>query len=270
VYGEIFLISLAGVLLGAWLLCRWFGSLRSKNKLKIFREGFFLFLFIFVGLFLASTFIPCFNLFQPALCRGPSPEKWIALTFDDGPNEPYTSRILEILKRHQVPATFFLIGKNVERFPEVVQRISQEGFLIGNHTYDHRPLLLMGPTEIKKEVEDWEKVVPPLISPSYFKLFRAPHGWKPPFLKSVLKEKGYRLIGWTRGVWDTDRPEANVLFERLTNHVQNGEILLLHDGVDTREGVDRSSLVEVLPRVIEYYRSQGFRFVSLPEMIERL
>jgi peptidoglycan/xylan/chitin deacetylase (PgdA/CDA1 family) len=203
---------------------------------------------------------------EPAFCRASPGEKWVALTFDDGPNEPYTSRILDILKENKVPAAFFLVGKNVSRYPDVVHRIQQEGHLIGNHTYDHSPLILMGPQGIRGEIEGWEKALSQ-AGVSHAPLFRAPHGWKSPFLNGILKEKGYALIGWSRGVWDTDQPEPDVLYERLIHHASSGEIILLHDGMETQIGVDRSRLVEVLPKVIQYYREKGFRFVTLTEMM---
>lgn len=219
-----------------------------------------------LGLLLSLfVFVPCFDL-SASLCRGPRSEKWVALTFDDGPNEPYTSEILEVLKRYRVPATFFLVGKKVEQSPEVVRRILREGFGMGNHSWDHRSFVFMGPREVRREIERWEEIVGEMGSVS-LRLFRAPHGWKTPFLAGVLGQKKYRLIGWSRGVWDSDQPGTEILFQRLTRHPTNGEIILLHDGDGDREGGDRSQTVAVLPRVIEFYQGLGFRFVDLATLL---
>jgi peptidoglycan-N-acetylglucosamine deacetylase len=244
---------------------RFFRALHRKALISKIREGVLLAIAIGLILFLCGELLPCFNLFESAFCRASSKDKWVALSFDDGPNEPYTSQILDILKENKVPATFFLVGKNVGRYPDVVRRIQEEGHLIGNHTDDHSPLLLMGPQGIRREIEDWEAAVS-RVGVSHAPLFRAPHGWKSPFLPSILREKGYRLIGWTRGVWDSDQPGTEILYDRLTEDISPGEIILLHDGKDSKAGADRRQTVEVLPRMIRFYKDQGFRFVTLTEM----
>lgn len=241
------ILIVGGFLIAYWLRRRWI----------------LLILFLGLVIFLCGIFLPCFPLFGTPFCRGDHHQKIIALTFDDGPNEPYTSLILSVLRKQGVHATFFVLGENAVRFPMTVSRIVMEGHVIGNHTMDHAPLALKSRAEILREIEEWEKVVGMTTD----KLFRAPHGWKSPFLSSVLREKGYALIGWTRGVWDSDRPGADVLFDRITRHPEKGMILLLHDGEDTKIGRDRSQTVAVLPRVIEYYRNLGYRFVTLPEML---
>lgn len=216
-------------------------------------------------IFLTSHLLPCFNLFHQAFCRGSENRPWIALTFDDGPNEPYTSQILKILEDNHVPATFFMVGENLTRHPELIKKIYSGGHELGNHTYSHTPLIFLTSGEIKEELNKWEQVASP--NPTAPKLFRAPRGWKSPFLNPLLKEKGYQLIGWTRGVWDTDQPGSEVLFQRLTKGIGPGEIILLHDGMENESGVDRSDLVEVLPKVIQHYRGLGFRFVTISQLL---
>jgi peptidoglycan/xylan/chitin deacetylase (PgdA/CDA1 family) len=248
------------------LLYALFAALRSGNNLFVFSSIIALCFSIGLLLLICSTLLPNFNLGISAFHRGPSGRKWVALTFDDGPHEPYTSEILDILKEYKVPATFFFLGRNVERHPEVVKRVLQEGHPVGNHTFDHRPLVFMSKREIEKELEAWEKAMEKAGQPA-FRLFRAPRGWKSPFLNSVLKQRGYRLVGWTRGVWDTDCPGVPVLYERLTRKASNGEIILLHDGGDSTEGADRSQTVGVLRSMIGYYQNLGFQFVTIPQMM---
>ncbi|MBL7685058.1 MAG: polysaccharide deacetylase family protein [Deltaproteobacteria bacterium] len=221
----------------------------------------------YVGLVLliCSLLLPCFNLGFNAYCQGPPSEKIIALTFDDGPNEPYTSQILDILKEKKIHATFFLVGNHIRRFPETVKRIQQEGHVIGNHTDNHEGLFYKSPQEIREQFDRWEEAMRPFGYQAT--LFRSPHGWKSPFLNEILRERNMKLMGWTRGVWDSDRPGVDVLFQRITSHPQNGMILLLHDGDGSRESADRSHTAEVLKPAIEFYEKQGFRFVTLNEMM---
>lgn len=267
VYIQVSFIALAGLLLGAFLLFRMVKALHNRKALAMARDFFFLLLFAGTAFALCYALIPCFNWPLASFCQGDSGNKWVALTFDDGPNEPFTSQILDILDQKQVPAAFFTVGTSVSRAPEVVARMLREGHTVGNHTQTHRGLIAMSPEEIRQELAGWERAMEPIGSPTP-KLFRAPHGWKSPFLGTILSETGYRLVGWTRGVWDTDRPGEEVLFHRLTARPENGMILLLHDGVEGVPGADRSDLVAVLPRVIDHYRQLGFRFVGLPEMMQ--
>lgn len=256
------ILSLGSVFV--WLLYR---VVRSKGFFAKIKSFSLLTVFLFTVSGFASLLLPCFNLYTPAFCRGDTSQKKIALTFDDGPNEPYTSQILDTLRDYHVPATFFLVGQNVLRYPETVRRIEREGHVIGNHTFTHSPMILMKKEEIRKEIEGCEAALQEAgVHPS--SIIRTPHGWRSPFLGSVLKEKGYRLMGWTRGVWDSDQPGVDVLFSRLSDAVSNGAILLLHDGEGNKAGADRSQTAAVLPRIIEEYRKQGFQFVTLAEMVE--
>ncbi|MFO1462261.1 MAG: polysaccharide deacetylase family protein [bacterium] len=266
VYLQVALIALAGLWIAGFLVLRLGRSLRNRKAEAMLGYALALLAFAALGWGLAAAFIPCFPGFGSALCQGPSREKWIALTFDDGPNEPFTSQILDILEAKQVPAAFFTLGNSISRNPEVVARMRRSGFTVGNHTQDHRPLWNLSSAEIASEIESWERAMAPFGIPSP-KLFRSPHGWKSPFLSKILEDKGYRLIGWTRGVWDTDNPGEEVLLSRITARPTPGMILLLHDGINGVPGADRSQLVRVLPRIIDDYRAQGFRFVSLGEML---
>ncbi|MDO8461386.1 MAG: polysaccharide deacetylase family protein [Deltaproteobacteria bacterium] len=263
----IFLLGVSGVSITALLSYRLFVSVRRGGFWPRFRDGLIFLLFAALALSLSGLFLPCFPLFGEPFCGGSVLQNKIALTFDDGPNEPFTSQILDILKAYEVPATFFLVGKHVVQYPETVERMVREGHAIGNHTWSHHPLVWKGVVEIEGEIEGAEKAMQPLI-PVPSKLFRSPHGWKNPFLVEALDKRGYRLIGWSRGVWDTDRPSKEVLFRRLTRGIKGGEIILLHDGDGDADQLqaDRSATVAVLPEVIAYYRRLGFQFVTIPDM----
>ncbi len=228
--------------------------------------GSLILLALFSGTMIAGTLLPNFNLYTKAFSHGAPQKKWIALTFDDGPHEPFTSQILDVLKEKNVPATFFILGQNAKKHPGVVKRMWQENHVIGNHTFSHTPFPLMKKNRIEKEFADWEQVMHEIgIEPA--KLFRAPRGWKSPFLPTILNQKGYQLIGWTRGVWDTDQPGVQVLKERLFKNLKNGEIILLHDGKSGAENVDQSQTVAALPDLIDCLQQNGFHLVTVETMI---
>ena len=248
---------MAGLTLGLLLLVRWFCAPRKATLALL--AGYLL-----LALALAWTFLPCFSLSNAVLCRGPSNQKWIALTLDDGPNEPFTSQVLDILKQRQVHATFFLVGREIVRSPKTVERMLREGHAISNHTETHRPLVWRSRSAIQEELTAWEAAIAPL-HPTGTKLFRSPHGWKDPWLPGLLKQRDYRWIGWTLGVWDSDRPGVELLNARL-RELPNGSILLLHDGDGDHPDADRSQTVAVLPKLIDDKLSQGFQFVTIPEM----
>ena len=264
---EIFFIGLACGITVILLVVRFVRALKHGSVGGSFRSVVALLLLIGLGLLTAAMVLSCFNPFGGgAVCSGPRDKKSVALTFDDGPNEPHTSAILDILKKNQVKATFFLVGQNVERYPAAVGRILRDGHAIGNHTYSHRSLLFADGATARREIEQWEGSVASFGPPS-LRLFRAPHGWKNPLVLRAIAGKGYRLIGWSRGVWDSDRPGREVIFRRATSHLKNGEIILLHDGGGTQSGVDRNQTVMVLPSIIRYCRDRGFEFVTVPEML---
>lgn len=213
----------------------------------------------------AYILIPCFSPGLDILCKISSKEKVLALTFDDGPNQSATSQILNILKAYHVKATFFLVGQNIQRDPEAVSEILKGGHEIGNHTFTHRSLVFLTSAEILSELHQTEQLWPSNI-PLQNKWLRLPHGWKPFFLGKILSETGYKLVGWTRGVWDTDNPASEVLFDRLTKNLKSGEIILLHDGLNNQGNIEKKSLLEVLPRFLETCQKQGYRFVTLSEI----
>lgn len=190
----------------------------------------------------------------------------IALTFDDGPNEPYTSGVLDILREFRVNATFFVIGENVERFPGVVRRTAAEGHELANHTYDHEVLPLRWPGPIRNQIKRTSDLIEKTTGrrPG---LFRAPHGWRNPWVNRIAREEGCVPVAWTVGVWDTDRPGAEVIVQRTLKGLGNGCVLLLHDSRGTERGADASQLVTALPAILQEAQRQGYRFLTLSEMV---
>ena len=205
-------------------------------------------------------------IFGPIFYRGRADVPAIALTFDDGPTEPYTSQVLDILRDSGVKATFFVIGEKVDRAAAVVKRIVEEGHEIGNHGFDHGVLPLRGPGRIRQTIAATSEIIERVagVRPA---LFRAPHGWRNPWVDRIAREQGCEPVAWTLGVWDTDRPGANVIRDRTLQGLTNGAILLLHDGRGLDREADVSQLVEALPGIIGGARRIGFRFATVGAML---
>lgn len=201
--------------------------------------------------------------FGRVLGRLPTRHKHIALTFDDGPNPVATPRILETLRAEQVTATFFLLGPHVERWREITRRVVDDGHAIGNHGYFHRKLHTRGPSYVRADLTRGTEAIFQAtgVRPNYF---RAPHGYRSPWVTPIARKLGQRTIGWTLGVWDSDRPGADVIARRAIDGTRPGTILLLHDGDGYDPGGDRTQTADALPRIIRELRSRGYEFVGLP------
>lgn len=186
----------------------------------------------------------------------------VALTFDDGPNATATPRILDTLRELDVTATFFMLGRHVEHWPAIARRVAQEGHAIGNHGYHHRKLHLRGPAYTRLDMQLGARAIRDATgeSPRYF---RAPHGFRSPWVNRIARELDQRPVGWTLGVWDTDRPGADVIAARVREGVRPGSIVLLHDGDAYDPDGDRSQTAEALPSIIRDLREAGFRFAVI-------
>jgi peptidoglycan/xylan/chitin deacetylase (PgdA/CDA1 family) len=211
-----------------------------------------------------GAFEPNSPVFGPAIGRGPR-EPAVYLTFDDGPNPRTTERIVRILEREHVPAHFFMLGRHVDRYADLARGVAERGFGIGNHTYSHAKLILLGPARTTEEVTRAHQTIAERtgIAP---RAFRAPHGYRNPFLRRAVAPYGYRLFGWTFGVWDTARPGAEVIRRRTRARIRPGAVLLLHDGDGADPEGDRTQTAEALPGIIEDCRTMGYEFRSLDRL----
>ncbi len=191
----------------------------------------------------------------------------IALTFDDGPNEPYTSEILDILKKYNVKATFFVLGKNVERYPDTARRIVKEGHVIGNHTYDHPYLLVQSKSHIKYEIEKAEQAIFKATHTRPY-LFRPPYGVTNNWIYHTVKGYGYVTVKWSvTGNNGGKEIRNNVIEKDVLSRVTNGAIILLHDGNKLTKGADRRTIVKALPVIIESLQQKGYQLVTVPQLL---
>jgi peptidoglycan/xylan/chitin deacetylase (PgdA/CDA1 family) len=201
--------------------------------------------------------------FGRVLSRLPGDANRVALTFDDGPNPYATPAILDALDDAGVRATFFFLGRHVERWPELVRRAAAEGHQIGNHGYFHRKLHLRSAAYVRDDLERGKRAIEQAagVTPRFF---RAPHGFRSPWVTSIARSLGQRTVGWSLGVWDSDRPGVQAIVDRTVSSVRPGHILLLHDGDGYDPVGDRTQTAKAVPKIIDALRLRGYAFASLP------
>jgi peptidoglycan/xylan/chitin deacetylase (PgdA/CDA1 family) len=187
------------------------------------------------------------------------------LTFDDGPNPGVTERVLEVLEREAVPATFFMVGRHVERYPETARAVARAGHEIGNHTYSHLKLHRVGPRRAAEEIRRGHETIA-AVTGVVPRSFRAPHGYRSPFVARAVAPFRYQVFGWTFGVWDTARPGAETIRARVRTGLRPGSILLLHDGDGYDPIGDRWQTATALQGIIADVKAAGYRLAPLAEL----
>jgi peptidoglycan/xylan/chitin deacetylase (PgdA/CDA1 family)/GT2 family glycosyltransferase len=214
-------------------------------------------------------FIPNSPVFGKVYYKGDNQQKVVALTFDDGPNEPYTSEVLDILDKYNVKATFFAVGENVQLYPETAKRIVAEGHVLGNHSYTHNAnhaLTEYGAKDLvlaEKAIYDTVGVKP--------HLYRPPHGKKTPWELEEVREQGMIEVSWSVSTGELNTHSFEKVADRLVDETHPGEIMLLHDGYGTSHNclqADKSLTVEALPLIIEKLQAEGYTFVTVPELLD--
>src|SRR5262249_31482874 len=207
------------------------------------------------------------NWFGTTYWHGDPDAKVVALSFDDGPNEPYTSKVLDILKREHVHATFFLIGDNVLRYRATAARIVEEGNAVGNPTEHPTTRSALEPRrQIDSDVTAAEQTI--YSAPGQLpRLFRPPQGLRSPWLMNVLAKDSLITVTWDDAPGDWDPLPVQTIVDRTVQGARPGSIILLHDGMNLTHGADQSETVRALPAIIEKLCARGYRFVTLPELL---
>jgi peptidoglycan/xylan/chitin deacetylase (PgdA/CDA1 family) len=225
----------------------------------------------------------------------------LALTYDDGPNDPDTLLLLDVLARHNVKATFFLIGKYVQQRREITRRIFAEGHEIGNHTFSHPNLAFCSrekllkellwcegalciakadPASLKGELKAEFSRPPEIPSASELqqqikhlreltgtRLFRPPFGARRPSTLRLARELGYTPVMWSVTCFDWKETTADRVEQHAIRQIRGGDVILMHDGGHTHLGANRRATIEATDRLITRYKSEGFEFVTIPEMM---
>jgi peptidoglycan-N-acetylglucosamine deacetylase len=190
----------------------------------------------------------------------------LALTYDDGPNHPYTGDLLEVLARHGVRATFFMIGKYVAGRPEIARAVAQGGHEIGNHTFSHPNLVFCSANQIESELRQCEAALADAVG-EHSRWFRPPFGGRRPAVLRIVRRLGFEPIMWSVSARDWKLPSARAIEEHVAEHTRGGDVILMHDGSHRGLGTDRTNTVRATDAYIRRMKDQGFEFVSVGEMI---
>jgi peptidoglycan-N-acetylglucosamine deacetylase len=192
-------------------------------------------------------------------------EKVVALTYDDGPNPPDTDRLLDVLEQLQVKATFFVIGKQVEQYPETVKLMLNQGHELGNHSYSHPKMLWKSPKFIRSEIQETDRLLREVGVAGNIH-FRPPYGLKFVLLPYVLRQLGKVTISWNVDSEDYQKLESQAIVDNVLDLVKPGSIILLHDSLDNLGG-DRSKTIAATKILIEKLLINGYQFKTISELL---
>ena len=211
-----------------------------------------------------ATMAPRSQLYGRTLTHGSDPGQF-ALTYDDGPNDPHTLRLLDVLAQHNAKATFFLIGKYVRQRPEIARAVQAAGHEIGNHTYSHPNLIFVSARRLRQELEDCNKAIEDALGFTP-RLFRPPFGGRRPSVLRTARTLGLEPVMWsvTGYDWNASSPESILQKIAPGMNTGRGEIVLLHDGGHLAFGADRAHTVEATRRLLE--SAPGRNFVSISQL----
>lgn len=196
--------------------------------------------------------------------KGPGNKKQAALTFDDGPDIYYTTKILDILSQNKVKATFFIVGQRAQKHPEMVKRIIQEGHAIGNHTWDHPDLNRLNPLQIRTEVAQTDNILYS-ITGHHTNIFRPPYGIAHHRIINELAGMGYKVIDWSVDTRDWAGTPPDKIMAYVKKEIKPGGIILEHCAGGKKEKLDNT--VKALPQIISYLKGQGYTFVTVPQLL---
>jgi peptidoglycan/xylan/chitin deacetylase (PgdA/CDA1 family) len=210
---------------------------------------------------------PQSQLFGRVLVAGSNPND-IALTYDDGPNDDATERLLEVLARHQVHATFFLIGGFVRRRLALVRSIAAAGHLIGNHTMTHPWLSWQSAARIRQELAGCNAALEDALG-APVRFFRAPHGARRPIVLRTARELGLTAVQWNITAYDWNPIPSDEILGHITRGIERNQRrhrasnILLHDGGHLGIGQPRMPSIEATDRLLQHYKPRGLNFVTV-------
>ncbi|HET9182016.1 MAG TPA: polysaccharide deacetylase family protein [Candidatus Angelobacter sp.] len=215
-----------------------------------------------------ATMAPESQLYGRTLTHGSDPGQ-MALTYDDGPNDPHTLRLLEVLAEHNAKATFFLIGKYVRRRPDIARAIHAAGHAIGNHTDSHPNLIFLSGARLRQELEACKKALEDAVGAAV-PWFRPPFGGRRPHVLRAARSLGMQPVMWSVTGYDWNAKSSNDIMGKVAKQMdgrsrKQSEIILLHDGGHLHFGADRHCTIEATRALLEKY-SPAKKCVSLSEL----
>ncbi|WP_425313129.1 polysaccharide deacetylase family protein [Paenibacillus mangrovi] len=195
----------------------------------------------------------------------PNKEKVIALTFDDGPDPDETTYILDLLKQYDAKATFFVVGKQVDKNPDLARRVVAEGHELGNHTYDHAYFNRRSSVEsISSQLNRTQDAIFKATGKKSY-LFRPPGGYYSDRMIDTCKKEGYLVVMWSwhQDTWDWNRPGVGKIVKKVLGNARNGDIVLMHDHVE-----GKSQTIDALKEILPELKKRGYRFVTVSDLIQ--
>jgi len=217
----------------------------------------------FAGL---HTMVPWSQLYGANFNGEALPSRRLALTYDDGPNDPHTLHLLDVLARHEVKATFFMVGQFVRQRPQIARAVAEAGHAIGNHTYTHPNLIFVSKSNLRRQLEDTTKAIEDATGQTP-KLFRPPFGGRRPGTFAIAREYGMMPVMWRVTCFDWSAKSNETIERHANRQIKGGDVILLHDGGHLAMGADRSYTVRATDNLIAKYKESGYEFVSVPEMM---
>jgi peptidoglycan-N-acetylglucosamine deacetylase len=199
--------------------------------------------------------------------QGKPESKQIALTFDDGPNDPHTLRLLDVLAKHSVRATFFMIGQYVRRRPDIARAVSEAGHAIGNHTFTHPLLIFKSAGQTGWEITECRRALNEAVG-NHSALFRPPFGGRRRQTLEIARELGLKPAMWNVTGYDWNGPAAAAIESKVAGKIRGGDVILLHDGGHRAMGADRAQTVLATGNLVSRFADQGYEFVDLNQMME--
>ena len=214
-----------------------------------------------------QSLAPTGQWFGRAFCQGKRGSKQVALTFDDGPNDPHTLKLLDVLSKHNVHATFFLIGHYVRQRPDIVAQIALRGHVIGNHTFTHPLLTFQSAARIRRELSQCREAIRDAVG-EHSNLFRPPWGGRRPAVFRIARQMGLDPVMWNITGYDWKAISPELIEEKVGPKVRGGDVILLHDGGHASFGADRSATVTAADHIINRGKAEGYEFVTIPQMTQ--
>jgi peptidoglycan/xylan/chitin deacetylase (PgdA/CDA1 family) len=213
-----------------------------------------------------QSMAPTGQWFGRTFASGPRGSKQIALTFDDGPNDPHTLTLLDVLAKHDVHATFFMIGRYVRERPDIARAVAAAGHVVGNHTFTHPLLIFQSEAQTRAELTNCRQALQDSVG-AHSNLFRPPFGGRCPATLRIARELGLETVMWNVTGYDWNAPQALQIESKVGRRLHHGgDIILLHDGGHRALGADRAQTVIAADNLIRKYKDQGLRFVTVEAM----
>jgi peptidoglycan/xylan/chitin deacetylase (PgdA/CDA1 family) len=207
---------------------------------------------------------PTVGWFGSVISHGDRSGHSVALTFDDGPDDPYTMSVAGILDSHGVKGTFFEVGKAIDARPDISRALLADGQLVANHSYHHDYWRWLDPRypELDRTQQAFERALGKC--PAFF---RPPHGQRTPFMLAQVRGEGMHAVTWDTSAQDWSEHDGHVVANRIVDRARPGSIILLHDGLDGNVHADRSVLLTALPLIIDGLRAKGLEPVRLDQLL---